>query len=166
MHVLRYIWKHLSNHDAFDAQCPSPRPMTFCSRWRVTEEARSSRRTIRRHLWMLNVPGSSSCKHANIVSSKDDRIEYYPQTFRIVFTPSSCKRGLNDKCGACLLRTALITILQDFKITFRGGQSYLTCVRVRKECSVGKTLVCSVWVVSARTHGGVLTHALVCESVS
>ena len=27
--------------------------------------------------------------------SEDDRIEYYPQTFRIVFTSSSCKRGLS-----------------------------------------------------------------------
>ena len=37
---------------------------------------------------------SSSCKHPRIVLSEDDRIGYYPQTFRIVFTSSSCKRGL------------------------------------------------------------------------
>ena len=42
----------------------------------------------------LNVPASSSCKHPRIVLSEDDRIGYYPQTFRIVFTSSSCKRGL------------------------------------------------------------------------
>ena len=77
------------------SQCTSPRPMAFCSRWRVTEEAWLCRRTKRRHRWMLNLPGSSSCKHAKIVLSEDDRSGYYPQTFRIVFTSSSCKRGLS-----------------------------------------------------------------------
>ena len=43
------------------------------------------------------IPASSSCKHAPIALSEDDRIGYYPQTFRFVFTSSSSKRGLNGQ---------------------------------------------------------------------
>ena len=95
MHVLRYIWKHLSNHDVFEAHSvPFHAYWGFVivdARQKNFKEARLRRRTKRRRLCM-NVPASSSCKHAPIVLSEDDRIGYYPQTFR--FTSSSCKRGL------------------------------------------------------------------------
>ena len=66
---------------------------TFCNRRRATKEARLRRRTKRRRLW-----ASLHRLRVNtriIVLSEDDRIGYYPQTFRFVFTSSSCKRGLS-----------------------------------------------------------------------
>ena len=77
------------------AQCPSPRMLTICNRRRA--DKRSSTSSSDQMKVSLNVPASSSCKHAPIALSEDDRIGYYPQTFRFVFTSSSCKRGLTHR---------------------------------------------------------------------
>ena len=51
MHVLSiHLETPVESQSVWGAQCPNPHLVTFCSRWRATEEARCRRRTERRHL--------------------------------------------------------------------------------------------------------------------
>ena len=61
----------------------------------LTRDRRSATLSSEQTKTTLNIPASPSCIHVGIVFSEDDRIGYYPKTFRIVFTSSSCKQGLS-----------------------------------------------------------------------
>ena len=95
MHVLLYIWKHLSVSNTMCLRRTVSQSTHVDVLQSLTRNKRSLTSSSDQTKASLNVPASSSCKHAPIALSEDDRIGYYPQTFRFVFTSSSCKRGLS-----------------------------------------------------------------------